>query len=112
MLFLIIRNKLSHIRRNAVHLTRPFSSFSFQVGDDFVHHAESLCLKGEEVDAKELMTLYTMDAIFSAGFGVSTNCFKEGKEGIFYNMVRREMTCMGSKFAKDNVFRQSMTKST
>ena len=58
-----------------------------QVGDKFVEYAESLAAKGEQVDAKELMTLYTMEGIFSAGFGVSTDAFKDGKDGIFYEMV-------------------------
>ncbi len=56
-------------------------------------HLKGVAERGEEFNAKLMMTNYALDSIASCGFGVETNSFKD-PDGIFPTMVRQTEVIM------------------
>ncbi len=55
------------------------------VGDDLVSHLETL-VKADDIDAKDLFQMYTIDVLAITSCGVQNNTFKN-PNNLFYDMV-------------------------
>ena len=57
-----------------------------KIGKELKDQLQGLAERGEEFNAKQVMTNFTMDVIAMCGFGVEANSFKD-PEGTFPTMV-------------------------
>ena len=48
-----------------------------KVANDLVNHLHKVASSGEEVNARDLASKYTITVIANAGFGIDANCFED-----------------------------------
>ena len=63
-----------------------------KVAKDLVAHLEVVSATGEEVNARDLSSKFTMQSIASTGFGIETNAFEDSPQSVQFRKMARKLT--------------------